>query len=122
MTDSTPNVLAEIIAGDALGLSAAARLLPAHRGDGRACPSTLWRWIRTGTRTPDGRVVRLEAARIGTRWLTSRAALARYMAALTPAAPDAPTPDPTPTATQRRRAHEAALNKLDRKLATARRK
>ena len=73
MADSVP-VISEIINGDALGMSAAARCVPPHRGSHRASPSTPWRWIRQGVRTPDGRIVRLEAARIGSRWLTSRAA------------------------------------------------
>jgi hypothetical protein len=89
MTNSQ-QVLSEIIAGDALGLSAAARIFPAHRGEGRASSSTVWRWINTGTRTSNGRVVKLEAARIGTRWLTSKAAISRYMAALTPVADGTP--------------------------------
>jgi hypothetical protein len=37
-----------------------------------------------GTKAPDGRVVRLEAIRLGGRWLTSVEALQRFAAALTP--------------------------------------
>lgn len=80
-TSTTP-LLDEIIAGDALGLGAAARLLPAHRGSGRANPTTVWRWITSGARASDGRAVRLEAARVGGRWLTSRGALTRFIRAL----------------------------------------
>jgi len=115
MADSTPSVLSEIVAGDALGLSAAARLLPAHRGEGRVCASTIWRWIKTGTRTSDGRVVKLEAARIGTRWLTSQAALTRYMTALTPVTPEATSPAPAHTAVKQRSEHNASMKKLHRK-------
>ena len=96
MAASDTSVLPEILSGDSLALSAAARLLPAHRGPGRASASTVWRWIRTGTRTLDGQVVRLEAARVGGRWLTSRAALARFAAALTEAAETDPTPTTPP--------------------------
>ncbi|MBM3983734.1 MAG: DUF1580 domain-containing protein [Planctomycetes bacterium] len=109
----TQHVLSEILAGDALGLSAAARLFPAHRGTGRASPSTVWRWIKTGTRTSDGRAVKLEAARLGTRWLTSKAAINRYMAALTPTTDTPPTVPPTQTAAQQRRGHKAAMRALD---------
>lgn len=116
MADSTPSIQSEIIAGDALGLSAAARLLPAHRGEGRASASTIWRWIRTGTRTGDGRVVRLEAARIGGRWLTSKAAITRYMSALTPITPSATPRTPTRTAAQNRNAFTASTKKLARQL------
>jgi hypothetical protein len=117
MADSTPLVLAEIIAGDALGLGATARLLPAHRGEGRASATTIWRWITLGTRTADGRVVRLEAARVGGRWLTSRAALGRYAAALTPPADPRPTTPVTPTRTvaARQRASERANADLERR-------
>ena len=112
----TSLVLNEIIAGDALGMGAAARLLPAHRGEGRACPSTIWRWAVRGYRTPDGRVVRLEAARFAGRWLTSRAALARFGAAITSAAlpPDSSTSSASAprTQTQRNKATQAAIAKL----------
>ena len=91
-------VAAEIAAGDALTLSQAARERPAHRGR-RAWGSTIWRHITRGVIGPDGVPVRLEAARIGGRWLTSRAALARYMAALTPIF-GAPSPPTSPTATR----------------------
>lgn len=84
-------VAAEIAAGDALTLSQAARERPAHRGQ-RAWGSTIWRHITRGVIGPDGHPVRLEAARIGGRWLTSRAALARYMAALTPIFADSAQP------------------------------
>jgi hypothetical protein len=105
--------MTEVVAGDALTLSAAARLLPSHRGDGRVSATTIWRWITAGTRTSDGRTFRLEAARVGGRWLTSRAALARYAAALTPAANPTPTPStPTRTPAARRKASERAAARL----------
>jgi hypothetical protein len=44
----------------------------------------LWRWITEGVRLPDGSRVRLEAARLGGRWLTSEPALRRFLAAQTP--------------------------------------
>lgn len=88
---STPTVITEILAGDALTLSAAARKLVPHRGKGVA-PSTLWRWHREGLRTPDGNRVHLELARVGGKWLVSTAALARFIAASTPAIPLNPTP------------------------------
>lgn len=110
-----PQVITEIIAGDALGLGAAARKIPSHRGDGRVNPSTIWRWIVSGSKAADGRVVRLEAARVGGRWLTSSMALARFWNALTPVASLA-TPTPSPrTPSKRQRSIEAA----HRKLATA---
>jgi hypothetical protein len=66
-----------------LSLSQAAHSLPSCRGGRPISPATIWRWIVAGTRRLDGRVVRLEATRIGSRWLTSQEALARYSQALT---------------------------------------
>jgi hypothetical protein len=66
-----------------LSLSAAGRLFPGHRGGKSVAPSTVFRWVTKGLRTTAGRVVRLEAARVGGRWLTSNPALARFVAALT---------------------------------------
>ena len=108
-TISTPApVIAEILNGDALGMSAAARLIPAHRGHGRANPSTPWRWITEGAKAPDGRIVRLEAGRVAGRWLTSRAALGRFISALTPsdasAAPKVEIPNPKKSSSRAARA------------------
>jgi hypothetical protein len=115
--DSVPEVLAEIQSGGGLGLSAAGRLFPGHRGNSAVGPSTVFRWVTRGARASDGRLVRLEAVRVGCRWLTSRVAVARFVAALTSAADPASEPSPpTPrTAAARRRETEnaiAALKKL----------
>jgi hypothetical protein len=81
----------EIVGGEALSLAQAARLLPSGRL-GRPChPSTLGRWITDGARLPSGAVVRLQAVRLASRWITSRAAVERFLAALTEAA-GAPSP------------------------------
>ena len=53
------------------------------------------RWITRGTRTPDGRVVKLEAVRAGSRWLTTAEAVGRYIERLTP--------EPSPTTAGARR-------------------
>ena len=37
-----------------------------------------------GAREPGGALVRLEEARLGSRWVTTREALGRFMTALTP--------------------------------------
>jgi hypothetical protein len=109
----TATVISEILAGDALTLSAAARKLVPHRGRGVA-PSTLWRWYAQGIRTPDGRRVHLEMARVGGKWLTSQAALARFIGASTPAIPTDTAPAPSPrTARQRAGAAERAGRTLE---------
>ena len=59
---------------------------PGQRGASRVHPATLTRWILRGARAVDGRTVKLEAVRLGSRWLSSEAALGRFVAALgTPA-------------------------------------
>ena len=85
-----PQVLTEIQAGEGLSLSAAGRLFPGHRGGKSVDPSTVFRWVTKGTRAPNGVSVKLEAVRVGVRWLTSRGAIARFVAALTDASTPAP--------------------------------
>src|SRR5262249_36091030 len=62
----------------------AARLIPPARNGKRTHISTLLRWATKGAKGPDGTIVRLDAMRLGGRWVTSRQALERFMAALTP--------------------------------------
>ena len=88
-----------------ISLSHAAARFPGHRGAERLHPATLTRWILKGVRAVDGRRVRLEAIRVGCRWLTSEAALQRFADALSnPPADDTPTRTPT----VRQRASERA--------------
>jgi hypothetical protein len=94
-----------------ISLAAAARLVPARDGK-RTHFSTIVRWVLTGARGPQGQRVRLEALRIGSRWVTSREAIQRFAEALTPKLDAEPVPPPrTPTA--RRRASEQAARELD---------
>src|SRR5262249_29810591 len=72
--------------------------------------STILRWILSGVRGPDGGKVRLDGARIGGRWTTSREALERFLAALNP---DTCEPAPRTTAA-RRRASDAVDRELNR--------
>jgi hypothetical protein len=97
-----------------LPLADACRLIPPARNGRRTHISTVLRWIPRGTSSPSGEVVRLEAVRLGGRWMTSREALQRYADRLTPhPTTDAPaTPPRTPTA--RRRASDRAAAELDR--------
>jgi hypothetical protein len=67
-----------------LSLAEAARRLPPGRLGRPVSASTLFRWIVAGLRVADGRTVRLQAIKIGGRWLTSAEALTRFAAALTP--------------------------------------
>jgi hypothetical protein len=97
-----------------LSLAQAARILPPGRKGRPTSLSCVLRWILTGIRLPSGGVVRLEAVRLGGRWLTSREALQRFATALTPrleGAADPPAPRP-PAA--RQRASEKAAAELER--------
>lgn len=52
--DPVTQVLSEIQNGGGLGLSAAGRLFPAHRGEGSVNPSTVFRWVKKGAKYPPG--------------------------------------------------------------------
>jgi hypothetical protein len=68
--------------------------------------------MQSGVRLRDGRVIRLEGARVAGRWLTSEPALARFIAAQTPAPGSTPAQAPrTPAA--RQRASDRAAKQLD---------
>jgi len=114
MSESTSRVLSEVQAGDGLSLSGVGRTIPGHRGKPTMNPRSVLRWVRDGTITPSGRRVKLEACRVGNRWLTSNSAVARYVQALTDDSEPAATPavQPTRTDSARRRAAENAAAKL----------
>lgn len=99
-----------------LSLTQAASRFPGHRGAQRLHPATLTRWILRGVRGTDGTVVKLEATRLGGRWLTSEPALRRFAAALTaagtPAGEGAHDAPQSRTPTDRQRASERAAAEL----------
>jgi len=74
-------------------------------------PSTVIRWAMTGIRCRDGRRVRLEHVRVGRELRTSRAAMSRFMAALSEVPGDE---KEVPTAAARRKASEVANAELQR--------
>jgi hypothetical protein len=67
-----------------LTLVQGARTIPPYRDNRPTHASTLLRWILKGATGPGGRRVRLEAVRIGGRWVTSAEALQRFFERLTP--------------------------------------
>jgi hypothetical protein len=69
------------------------------------------RWIVKGAKAPDGTTVRLDATRLGGRWLTSREALQRFGDRLTPRLDREGRPAPRGPA-KRRRASERAAKQL----------
>lgn len=107
VSEAVPQVLIEIQDGQGLSLSAAGRLFPAHRGPGTVDPSTVFRWVTKGARSADGQIVKLEAVRLPGSWRTSRPAIARFVAALTPAT-DSSTPTHRSFAARKRASDRAA--------------
>jgi hypothetical protein len=95
-----------------LSLPAAARIIPPGRRGRPVSPSCLVRWILDGVKTPGG-VVRLEAIRLGGRWITSVEALHRFADRQTPSFDDRQAP-PSRSAVKRQRAAEQAGEVLDR--------
>lgn len=115
MADSISQVISEIVAGDALTLAQVAALAPAHRGEGVSDRSRAWRWAHAGQRRADGVTIKLETAKLGTQILTSRAALARFMAALSSDASDEATaPASARGPADRRKAAQSATERLAR--------
>jgi hypothetical protein len=102
----------DLTAETPLPLAAATKLVPPARSGKRTHISTLLRWILQGAKAPDGKTVRLEAVRLGGRWLTSAEALQRFAEALTPRLGDAPV-TATRTPGRRRRASERAAADLE---------
>ncbi len=121
MPDAVSAPVSPLLNGEKLlSLSALAARLPGHRGKPTVNPSTIFRWITRGVRTPDGEVVRLEAVRLGTSWRTSLEAITRFSAKLTSASLCSGAPPDTlpPTPKQRNRAATRASRRLDSILGT----
>jgi hypothetical protein len=67
-----------------ISLADAAKLVPPGRRGKRTHLSTVLRWVLRGARGPSSERVKLEAVRLGGRWLTSAEALQRFAERLTP--------------------------------------
>jgi hypothetical protein len=105
----SPTPAIDIAAETLITLPSAARRLPPFRNGRPVSASTIWRWITVGINRAGGYVVRLEAVRLGGRWLTSVEALTRFAMALTPDRGAADVQAPTArTAAQRERASRRA--------------
>jgi hypothetical protein len=94
-----------------LPLKSATALVPPGRSGQRTHPSTLLRWIVRGAKAPSGDRVRLEAVRLGGKWVTSREAIQRFAEQLTPRFDSERLRAPR-TPAQRRRADERADREL----------
>ena len=108
----TSTVAAEVAAGDVLTCPQLARRCPSTRQSRPLHPSTVLRWMLSGVRTAAGLTVRLEAVRLGGRWVTSAAAYQRFVEAQTPSLKANPMPR-TPTPTQAAKRAERAAKALE---------
>jgi hypothetical protein len=61
-----------LLAEQLIDVAAAAAIVGTH-------PTTVTRWLRVGIKRGDGTVRRLEGARAGGQWRTSRQALGRFL-------------------------------------------
>ena len=96
-----------------LSLAEAAKLIPPSRGGKRTHLSTILRWILHGAKGPQGSVVRLEAVRLGGRWLTTYEAIHRFTERLTPQLDSAALTATPRTPGKRQRAAEQTARELD---------
>lgn len=99
--------MSELLNETIIGLSSVASMLPGKRGATRLSPATVFRWCTVGTKTTDGRRVRLESFRAGNRILTTREAVIRYFDSLNPITPIEPQLAPRSPAATRRAAAQA---------------
>jgi hypothetical protein len=107
--NTAENMLSETL----IGLWEAGRQLPPGRQGRPVSFSCVLRWITRGLPGPDGQKVRLEAIRVGGRWLTSKEALARWAGKLTPRL-DCELVTKQRTPTQRCNAAERAGKRLEK--------
>jgi hypothetical protein len=93
-------------------LSQAAKLFPSSRQGRPVTLSCLLRWVLDGVPGPDGERIRLEAARLAGRWVTTSEAIQRFVDAQTPKLDSRPEVCRSPAG--RRRAADRAEKQLRR--------
>ena len=77
-------LLSEIENGEGLTLRDLAAYCPRQRRGKPVSLSCVLRWCLAGVRGPDGARIKLEAARLSGKWISSRGALRRFVQAQTP--------------------------------------
>jgi hypothetical protein len=97
-----------------ISLAQAATLVPPARRGRRTHLSTILRWILRGAKAPDGAHVKLEAVRLGGRWMTSKAALQRFAERLTPSLDGNGVPSAPRAPAKRQQASDRAAAELER--------
>jgi hypothetical protein len=109
----TEQLLEELETGQGEDLRRLARYAPSNEAGSGIHSATLHRWIMKGVKVPSGKRIRLEAARLGGKWVSTRAALRRFILAQNPDLPDGQ-PRPIRSAGKRRRASERAAEQLSK--------
>jgi hypothetical protein len=96
--------------------------VPGHRGGAHLNGSTIFRHVVKGVRAANGELIRLEAVRAGSRWLSSVEAFNRFTERLTAAqiaATNDTPPTRAPTPKQRQSAAAKATREADKLFGTA---
>jgi hypothetical protein len=83
-------LLSEIENGEGLTLRDLAAFCPKQRRAKPVSLSCVLRWCLVGVRGPGGARIKLEAARLSGKWISSRGALRRFVQAQTPFLDDEP--------------------------------
>lgn len=92
--------------------STLAKRFRSSRRDGCMTPQCLWRWHKKGAKRPDGSIVRLEAIVVSGRYLSSFAAIERYIAAQNESIACPPLPAAERNSDRRSKASAAAAANL----------
>lgn len=95
-----------------LSLAQVAKKLGKLSGNGKVSPATVYRWVVSGLKAPNGQCVRLCAIRVGRTFATSKECVREFLAAMTSVAPEVPVAIPRSPA-QRNRESTTATRKLD---------
>jgi hypothetical protein len=106
-------LLSEIENGEGLTLRDLAAYCPRQRRGKPVSLSCVLRWCLIGVRGPDGARIKLEAARLSGKWISSRGALRRFVEAQTPRLDDAPAL-PRRSATRRQKDAERVERQLEK--------
>lgn len=77
-------ILEEIAEGKGQSLTQLAKLIPSRRKGRPVTLSCILRWVLDGIEAPNGERVRMEALKTPSGWISTPAALTRFLSALTP--------------------------------------
>lgn len=107
--------MVDIFTESTLTINEACHLLPRGRKGSKPHFATVYRWIVDGVKSADGTVVKLEAARIGAKWVTSKEALTRFVDRLGRSSSANTDETPTRRPSIRQKASERAEKRLTAK-------